>query len=63
MANYQDLKDRLDRGEVIVLDGAVGTQLQAMGAEKDILVCISADSWSCYTHWRLPGLSFIFRPD
>jgi S-methylmethionine-dependent homocysteine/selenocysteine methylase len=35
LANYQDLKDRLDRGEVIVLDGAVGTQLQAMGAPND----------------------------
>ena len=28
---YQDLKNRLDQGEVILLDGAVGTQLQSMG--------------------------------
>ena len=31
MANYQDLKSRLDHGEVIILDGAIGTELQAMG--------------------------------
>ena len=31
MANYQDLKDCIDRGETIILDGAVGTQLQDMG--------------------------------
>ena len=32
MANYGDLKNRLENGDVIVLDGAVGTQLQDMGA-------------------------------
>lgn len=31
MIKFQDLQDRIDRGEVIILDGAVGTQLQAMG--------------------------------
>lgn len=31
MSTYRDLQDRIDRGEVIILDGAVGTQLQAMG--------------------------------
>jgi S-methylmethionine-dependent homocysteine/selenocysteine methylase len=31
MASYQDLQNRIDRGEVVILDGAVGTQLQAMG--------------------------------
>ncbi len=31
MARYQELQHRIDRGEVVVLDGAVGTQLQAMG--------------------------------
>ena len=31
MPRYSDLKDRLDEGDVIILDGAVGTQLQAMG--------------------------------
>jgi S-methylmethionine-dependent homocysteine/selenocysteine methylase len=32
MSTYRDLQDRIDRGDVIILDGAVGTQLQAMGA-------------------------------
>ena len=31
MANYKQLKTRIDDGEVIVLDGAIGTELQAMG--------------------------------
>ena len=31
MADYKQLKSRMDRGEVIVLDGAIGTELQAMG--------------------------------
>ncbi len=31
MANYQNLKNRMDNGDVIILDGAVGTELQAMG--------------------------------
>ena len=31
MAPYRQLKDRLDNGDVILLDGAVGTQLQDMG--------------------------------
>ena len=31
MANYKTLKSRIDHGEVIVLDGAIGTELQAMG--------------------------------
>ena len=35
MANYDDLKNRMDRGEVIVLDGAIGTELQAMGVPMD----------------------------
>ena len=33
MASYQDLKDRIDRGETIILDGAGGTVLTEMGAE------------------------------
>ena len=35
MSNYENLKDRVDRGEVIVLDGAIGTELQAMGVPMD----------------------------
>ncbi len=31
MAKYENLKNRMDNGEVIVLDGAIGTELQAMG--------------------------------
>ena len=31
MANYQDLKARFDQGDTIILDGAIGTQLQDMG--------------------------------
>ena len=31
MANYEQLKNRMDNGDVIILDGAVGTELQAMG--------------------------------
>ena len=35
MAAYSDLKSRLDNREVILLDGAVGTQLQATGVPMD----------------------------
>ena len=35
MTNYESLKSRMDRGEVIVLDGAIGTELQAMGVPMD----------------------------
>jgi S-methylmethionine-dependent homocysteine/selenocysteine methylase len=31
MVGYPELQGRLDRGDVIILDGAIGTQLQAMG--------------------------------
>ena len=32
MADYQGLEDRVNAGDVIILDGAIGTELQAMGA-------------------------------
>lgn len=35
MTNYANLKSRIDDGAVIVLDGAVGTELQAMGVPMD----------------------------
>lgn len=35
MIMYQEVKERLERGEVIRLDGAVGTQLQTMGVPMD----------------------------
>ena len=31
MAKYEKLKRRIDHGEVIILDGAIGTELQTMG--------------------------------
>lgn len=31
MSDYQNMKGRLDKGEVLILDGAIGTELQAMG--------------------------------
>ena len=47
MANYEKLKSRLDQGEVIVLDGAIGTELKTMG------VPMNPASWcgpGNYTH-------------
>ena len=35
MPTYAELRDRLDGGEVILLDGGVGTQLQEMGVPMD----------------------------
>ena len=31
MPHYGDLKSRIDKGEAIILDGAIGTELQSMG--------------------------------
>jgi S-methylmethionine-dependent homocysteine/selenocysteine methylase len=44
MVKYRDLQDRLDRGDVIILDGAIGTQLQAMGVPMNV------------TDWAAAGL-------
>ena len=47
MADYRDLKRRLDRGETVIHDGAVSTELQSMGVPMDPI------SWSGpanYTH-------------
>ena len=47
MPNYEHLKNRLDQGDVIILDGAIGTELQTMGAPMD------PSSWcgpANYTH-------------
>ena len=35
MTKYEGLKNRMDSGEVIILDGAIGTELQAMGVPMD----------------------------
>lgn len=32
---YQHIRDRLDQGAVIILDGATGTELQRRGAPMD----------------------------
>jgi homocysteine S-methyltransferase len=37
MVKFQNLQDRIDRGEVIILDGAIGTQLQAMGVPMNVM--------------------------
>ena len=47
MADYQDLKARIDRGETVVHDGAIGTQLQSMGVPMhNVAWCGPAN----YTH-------------
>ena len=47
MADYQELKARLDRGETVIHDGAIGTQLQGMGVPMhDVAWCGPAN----YTH-------------
>ncbi len=35
MASYKALQQRINRGDVLILDGAVGTQLQEMGVPMD----------------------------
>ena len=40
MSDYTSLKDRLDKQEVVILDGAIGTQLQSMG------VPMSNEAWA-----------------
>ena len=40
MSDYRDLKERIDAGEVLILDGAVGTELQALG------VSIGVEAWA-----------------
>lgn len=35
MSKYAELKTRLESGDVIILDGAIGTELQAMGVPMD----------------------------
>jgi methionine synthase I (cobalamin-dependent) len=35
MAEYKELRSRLEAREIILLDGAIGTQLQSMGVPMD----------------------------
>lgn len=46
-ASYATLKGRMDRGDVIILDGAIGTELQAMGVPMDPAAWCGPGS---YTH-------------
>ncbi len=47
MGTYRQLKSRLDNGDVVILDGAVGTQLQDMGVPMHpVAWCAPAN----YTH-------------
>ena len=39
---YEDLKKRIDRNDLIILDGGVGTELQFRGIEMDETWCGSA---------------------
>ncbi len=47
MANYDTLKSRMDRGEVIILDGAAGAELHAMGMPMHPVSCCGPGN---YTH-------------
>ena len=47
MANYKNLKARLDRGETIIHDAAVSTELQSMGVPMDF---VAWSGPSNYTH-------------
>lgn len=47
MSDYTSLKRRLDAGDVLLLDGAVGTQLQEMGAPMDNVAWAAA---ALHTH-------------
>ena len=39
---YEDLKKKIDRNDLIILDGGVGTELQFRGIEMDETWCGSA---------------------
>ena len=47
MANYKNLKARLDRGETIIHDAADSTELQSMGVPMDF---VAWSGPSNYTH-------------
>ena len=42
MSEYANLKSRIDAREIIILDGAIGTQLQSMGVPMDQTAWASA---------------------
>ena len=47
MAGYKDLKARLDRGDTIIHDAAVSTELQSMGVPMDFVACKLHSSLEC----------------
>ncbi|MEC7835897.1 MAG: homocysteine S-methyltransferase family protein [Chloroflexota bacterium] len=49
MPDYKDLKARLDRGETIIHDAAVSTELQSMGIPMDFI------AWSGPTNYTHPS--------
>jgi methionine synthase I (cobalamin-dependent) len=49
MADYKDLKTRLDRGDTIIHDAAVSTELQSMGVPLDFV------AWSGPTNYTHPS--------
>ena len=49
MADYKDLKARLDRGDTIIHDAAVSTELQSMGVPLDFV------AWSGPTNYTHPS--------
>ncbi len=59
MANYGELKSRMDQGEVIILDGAIGTELQTMGAPMDPASWCGPANYTHYATVRLMHQRYI----
>ena len=59
MPNYESLKSRMDNGEVIILDGAIGTELQTMGAPMDPASWCGPANYTHYATVRLMHQRYI----
>ena len=59
MPNYKSLKTRMDNGEVIILDGAIGTELQTMGAPMDPASWCGPANYTHYATVRLMHQRYI----
>ncbi len=59
MSNYESLKSRMDEGEVIILDGAIGTELQTMGAPMDPASWCGPANYTHYATVRLMHQRYI----
>ncbi len=46
MTHYKQLAERINRGEVIILDGAIGTQLQVMGLPIAVAISEAGALWT-----------------